>query len=354
MFLNQISVNETLLDLNCTGGWITPVVLIGFLVLLGLVTLVIINLQEELDRKQKKILALELLVTDLTHNFQQEAELIKGSIRETKAYVYDLMLNTSLQYVDCLSEKGQTLSTEEDSRLIFDEETNTFSFVYKFSGEETRTLFWSEEEKDWEQELIAAPTGIYREINEISQGIQRLSDYEKRSSQFIEAIYAEKKSAEKVNRVNESVRDLARKIISKNENKYKHKVELKEIYDRNLKDVLIKDVTISIVLEKLIENSFQAFESKLNQEREFTPMLKIQTKKVIDSIEIGISDNGRGIPWPEQSKIFEPFVSVGSSYERQGIGLALVKELLILEQGDIRVESIEGEGSTFVFSLKLP
>ena len=57
-----------------------------------------------------------------------------------------------------------------------------------------------------------------------------------------------------------------------------------------------------------------------------------------------------GIPQERQRRIFQPFMSFKAK-KRQGIGLFLVKELLKLEQGDIKVESPLGQGSKFIVSL---
>ncbi|HPE76336.1 MAG TPA: two-component regulator propeller domain-containing protein [Draconibacterium sp.] len=80
--------------------------------------------------------------------------------------------------------------------------------------------------------------------------------------------------------------------------------------------------------------------------------------KTVDTIyiEISVSDNGSGIPEKYIPHIFNRFFQVESSstrnYEGTGIGLALVKELVELHNGMVKVESSEGEGSTF--TVKLP
>ncbi|MBN2379449.1 response regulator [candidate division WOR-3 bacterium] len=74
------------------------------------------------------------------------------------------------------------------------------------------------------------------------------------------------------------------------------------------------------------------------------------------TLEIGVKDTGVGIESDDIPHIFEPFHQVDSSstrrYEGTGLGLALVKKLLEIQNGSITVESIPGEGSTFV--LRLP
>jgi signal transduction histidine kinase/ligand-binding sensor domain-containing protein/DNA-binding response OmpR family regulator len=73
-------------------------------------------------------------------------------------------------------------------------------------------------------------------------------------------------------------------------------------------------------------------------------------------LQLSVQDTGIGIPQQQQPRIFDRFHQVDTSatrsYEGTGIGLALVKELVELHRGEIRVESKEGTGTTF--SLLLP
>jgi len=66
-----------------------------------------------------------------------------------------------------------------------------------------------------------------------------------------------------------------------------------------------------------------------------------------------IKDNGIGIPEKNLSSIFEIFKRLHSSksYEGSGIGLANCKKIVEIHDGEIWVESKEGEGSTFYFSI---
>ncbi|MNP78448.1 Signal-transduction histidine kinase senX3 [compost metagenome] len=72
---------------------------------------------------------------------------------------------------------------------------------------------------------------------------------------------------------------------------------------------------------------------------------------------IRISDNGIGIEPEDQQRIFERFFkadrSHGSKYEGSGMGLAIVKQIVLLHKGDIQVESKPGEGTTFVVTLPI-
>ncbi|HZB13440.1 MAG TPA: ATP-binding protein, partial [Chryseolinea sp.] len=74
-------------------------------------------------------------------------------------------------------------------------------------------------------------------------------------------------------------------------------------------------------------------------------------------VEIAVKDTGVGIPETEIDKIFERFHRVqnvrGRTQEGTGIGLAMVKELIKIHEGQISVQSTMGQGSVFTVSLPL-
>jgi signal transduction histidine kinase len=76
-----------------------------------------------------------------------------------------------------------------------------------------------------------------------------------------------------------------------------------------------------------------------------------------DRVAIRVTDTGIGIPADKLDVIFEAFVQVGrrlhdaQPYEGVGLGLAISRDLARRMSGDLRVESREGEGSTFTLTV---
>ncbi len=81
----------------------------------------------------------------------------------------------------------------------------------------------------------------------------------------------------------------------------------------------------------------------------------VSTKPHEDMVEISVVDQGIGIPRDELDRIFERFYRVDPARHRStggtGLGLSIVKHVAATHGGDVRVWSLEGQGSTFTLSL---
>ncbi|MHA4895722.1 ATP-binding protein [Pedobacter sp. PWIIR3] len=84
--------------------------------------------------------------------------------------------------------------------------------------------------------------------------------------------------------------------------------------------------------------------------------ITVSLKQLDNEVLLSVADTGVGIPKKELPNMFDRFHRVennaGRTHEGSGIGLSLVKELVLLHSGTISVESIEGSGSTFF--VKIP
>jgi two-component system sensor histidine kinase SenX3 len=83
--------------------------------------------------------------------------------------------------------------------------------------------------------------------------------------------------------------------------------------------------------------------------------VSVQVGAVDSGVEITVSDRGVGIPSRDMERIFERFYRVDRARSRAtggtGLGLSIVRHVAANHGGSVRVESVEGEGSTFMLSL---
>ena len=69
-------------------------------------------------------------------------------------------------------------------------------------------------------------------------------------------------------------------------------------------------------------------------------------------VEIRVRDNGPGIPKAIREKIFQPFFTTKPTGEGTGLGLSLSYDIVTKAHGgELKVETKEGEGTTFTIAL---
>lgn len=141
--------------------------------------------------------------------------------------------------------------------------------------------------------------------------------------------------------------EYARRNLSRN---WLHKNEADRIQvnvEENLPPVMADKQGLSTVLQLLLDNALKFSEGRV----------ELMAKRQGEKIHLHVRDYGIGIAKDKLSTIFDTFYQVDSSSTRRyggmGVGLALVKLILDHHDVTISVESEEGKGSTFSFSLEI-
>ena len=89
----------------------------------------------------------------------------------------------------------------------------------------------------------------------------------------------------------------------------------------------------------------------------FTPedsTVKLRLKAVGDEIVFAVEDRGDGLSEEAKKHLFDKFYQADTSHKQEGngLGLALVKRILAIENGEITAENVAGGGCRFVVTLK--
>ncbi|HDS1695523.1 MULTISPECIES: KinB sensor domain-containing domain [unclassified Pseudomonas] len=79
--------------------------------------------------------------------------------------------------------------------------------------------------------------------------------------------------------------------------------------------------------------------------------IRLHARRHGERVIISVEDNGEGISYGQQGRIFEPFVQVGRKKGGAGLGLALCKEIVQLHGGRMGVFSRPGQGTQFYMAL---
>ncbi|MGH2648262.1 MAG: ATP-binding protein, partial [Ginsengibacter sp.] len=128
--------------------------------------------------------------------------------------------------------------------------------------------------------------------------------------------------------------------------------KFKTDFDNSIEKINIVPQDIGRVLLNLYNNAFYAVnEKKKTAEEKYEPRVSVTSKKMSNEVLLTVMDNGNGIPQKIVDKIFQPFFTTKPTGEGTGLGLSLSYDIIKAHGGDIKVETKEGEGSTFIIKL---
>lgn len=104
-------------------------------------------------------------------------------------------------------------------------------------------------------------------------------------------------------------------------------------------------------LERVVDNLFD----NALKHGEGRPVL-VRSRVVGDALVLRVVDQGPGIPEGEWTRIFEPFQRGGNGRDGSGsgLGLAIAKGFVEANGGEIGVESMPGQGTSFVITFPVP
>jgi two-component system phosphate regulon sensor histidine kinase PhoR len=124
-------------------------------------------------------------------------------------------------------------------------------------------------------------------------------------------------------------------------------LQINILCDNNTPAVLADSSRLEQVLVNLLHNSIK-----------FTPeggYIALQAKQDAENVVFSVKDTGIGIPAVDMNRIFERFYKIDRARRTggTGLGLAIARHLVEAHGGQIWAESIEGQGSTFHFSIPI-
>jgi signal transduction histidine kinase/ligand-binding sensor domain-containing protein len=133
---------------------------------------------------------------------------------------------------------------------------------------------------------------------------------------------------------------------------------IKTDFDNNIPPINAVPQDLGRAVLNLLTNAFYAASKAaktegLSVDQLITPTVWITTKKHDDHVTISVRDNGNGIPKNVVDKIFQPFFTTKPTGQGTGLGLSMSYDIIVKGHGgELKVETKEGEGSSF--SIELP
>jgi two-component system, NtrC family, sensor kinase len=127
---------------------------------------------------------------------------------------------------------------------------------------------------------------------------------------------------------------------------------IKTDYDESIGSITAVPQDIGRAMLNLITNAFYAVtEKKKTHPNNYEPTVVVNTKKAGNKAEIRVIDNGNGIPQKVLDKIFQPFFTTKPTGQGTGLGLSLCYDIIQAHGGNLKVETEEGSGTTFIIEL---
>lgn len=191
-----------------------------------------------------------------------------------------------------------------------------------------------------------APAELYREFmvdiaNEIERENKIIND-------LLSLVKMDKKAAD-LNIVSLDINGLL-ELILKRLRPIARKKNVEVIYE-SIRPVTaeVDEVKLTLALSNLVENAI-----KYNKPEGW---VRVTLDADHQFFTVGISDSGVGIPEEELEHIYERFYRVDKSHSREiggtGLGLAITRSAVLMHRGSIRVQSEEGQGTTFFVKIPL-
>lgn len=174
-----------------------------------------------------------------------------------------------------------------------------------------------------------------------------IEEENKRSREIIERIlYASRFKNYSIIReefnINDLITDISNRIMSSF-----NTIDIILRLDNGNSIIFADRLHITNVINTLIDNSI-----KYNDN---SPKIEIETRRIKNYLEIGIKDNGIGIPKKERDKVFRKYYRAKNTKNRKGfgIGLSYVREVVLAHKGRVNIDKEIEIGTRIIILLPI-
>ena len=262
------------------------------------------------------------------------------------------------------STQSQLIQSEKMASLgeltagIAHEIQNPLNFVNNFSEVNNELLEELKNKKSNPDSYREKSEELDEILNDIFQNNEKINHHGKRADAIVKGMLQHSRSsngvkeATDINALCDEYLRLSYHGLRAKDNSFN--ATLKTDFDESIDKVNVIPQDIGRVLLNLINNAFYVVDEKKKQMGDgFEPTISVNTKKINGKVEIKVADNGNGIPQKVVDKIFQPFFTTKPTGQGTGLGLSLAYDIIKAHGGELKVETKEGEGSTFIIQLPI-
>ena len=332
-------------------------VIIGIGVMLLFFSSFLISFISSQQKKLKYHKDLQALHEERTLALKQQNELLEHRVSERTSQLSKQkeILETALTDLEAsqlqLIQKEKMASLGELTAGIAHEIQNPLNFVNNFSEVNKELIDEATQEADKgnmpQLKII---------LGDIRENEEKINQHGRRADSIVKGMLQHSRSSTGVKELtdinlmaNEYLRLAYHGLRAKDK---EFNAEIKTELEPGIEKINIVPQDIGRVLLNLYNNAFYAVADKAKQHHDhYKPFVLVSTKKIDKKVILTVKDNGNGIPRPIVDKIFQPFFTTKPTGEGTGLGLSLSYDIIKAHGGEIKVETLEGEGSEFIIWL---
>jgi len=301
----------------------------------------------------------------------------ENQVLEDKVHHRTSQLQKSLQ--DLQATQSQLIQSEKMASLgeltagIAHEIQNPLNFVNNFSEVNSELI------AEMKDELAKGNIEEAKTIaNDIDENEQKIIFHGKRADSIVKGMLQHSRSKNgvkeptEINALADEYLRLAYHGLRAKDKSFN--ATMKTDFDETIGNINIISQDMGRVILNLITNAFYVVNEKKNLRQpqghnSYEPIVTVSTKRLGSpsgsraerregtefggGIEISVADNGNGIPQKILDKIFQPFFTTKPTGQGTGLGLSLSYDIVKAHGGELKVETKEGEGSTFIIQLPI-
>jgi len=306
------------------------------------------NLQLMHTEQQEALLQQNMLLEQRVQERTSELSLQKETLQQTLTE----LKSSQLQLV----QKEKMASLGELTAGIAHEIQNPLNFVLNFSDLNTELIAELKDLMKSEEMPSAFLVEALPLVSDLADNLTKISHHGKRAEGIVKSMLQHSRRQTGTMELID-INELAEEYLMLSYHGYRNKnksfsCKLQTFLGEHIDRIYMVPQDIGHILVNLFNNAFYSMNEKMNRQQVgYSPELILRTDKEGEKALITVRDNGMGIPEKIIHKIFQPFFTTKPTGEATGLGLSLSYDIIKAHQGELKVESEEGEYASLQIQL---